>query len=54
MKIIEAKALPNFRLNLRFDNGESGVESANGSNGVAGTNGKAGKNGTASDNPACI
>ncbi len=25
MKIIDAKALPNFRLTLRFDNGESGV-----------------------------
>ena len=25
MKIIDAKALPNFRLNLQFDNGESGV-----------------------------
>jgi Protein of unknown function (DUF2442) len=25
MKIIEAKALPGFRLELRFDNGESGI-----------------------------
>jgi hypothetical protein len=25
MKIIDAKALPNSQLNLRFDNGESGI-----------------------------